>query len=269
MAEKRMFAKTIIDSDAFLDMSLSTQALYFHLNMRADDDGFINNPKKIQRMIGCGDDELKLLTVKKFIIPFENGVCVIKHWLIHNYIRKDTYRKTVYTDEKSLLGTKENKTYTLEIPPSTELLRECNDTVPQTRLDKISIDKVSIDKKKATKQQGYDFVIDSYTSNLDLKATIINFIKMRVAIKATMTDNALNLLLKKLDKLASNDNTKIEIIEQSIMNSYKGIFPLKEGNNGSTRQNNAQTKGKWSDYKPKQTTGESLTESEIADLNLI
>ena len=73
MAEKRMFAKTIIDSDAFLDMSLSTQALYFHLSMRADDDGFINNPRKIQRMIGAGDDELKMLIAKKFIIPFEIG----------------------------------------------------------------------------------------------------------------------------------------------------------------------------------------------------
>ena len=68
MAERRMFAKTIIDSDAFLDMPLSTQSLYFHLSMRADDDGFINNPKKIQRMVGCGDDDLKLLMAKRFIL---------------------------------------------------------------------------------------------------------------------------------------------------------------------------------------------------------
>ncbi len=89
MAERRMFAKTIIDSDNFLDMSLSTQALYFHLSMRADDDGFINNPKRIQRMIGASDDELKMLIAKQYIIPFESGVVVIKHWRIHNYIRKD------------------------------------------------------------------------------------------------------------------------------------------------------------------------------------
>ena len=87
MAERRMFSKTIIDSDAFLDMPLSTQSLYFHLSMRADDDGFINNPKKIQRMIGCADDDLKLLIAKNFIIPFESGIVVIKHWKIHNYIR--------------------------------------------------------------------------------------------------------------------------------------------------------------------------------------
>lgn len=113
MAERRMFAKTIIDSDAFLDMPLSSQALYFHLSMRADDDGFINNPKKIQRMIGCGDDDLKLLIAKKFLILFESGVIVIKHWRIHNYIQKDRYKETVYTEEKSLLHFKKNKAYTL------------------------------------------------------------------------------------------------------------------------------------------------------------
>ena len=113
MAERRMFAKTIIDSDAFLDMPLSSQALYFHLSMRADDDGFNNNPKKVQRMIGASDDDLKLLVIKKFIIPFDNGIIVIKHWKIHNYIQKDRYRETVYQEEKSMLQTKENKAYTL------------------------------------------------------------------------------------------------------------------------------------------------------------
>ena len=116
MAERRMFAKTIIDSDAFLDMPLSSQALYFHLSMRADDDGFINNPKKIQRMIGCADDDLKLLLVKNFIIPFESGVCVIKHWKIHNYIRNDRYKPTVYAEEKAQLQCKENGAYTIGIP---------------------------------------------------------------------------------------------------------------------------------------------------------
>lgn len=114
MAERRMFAKTIIDSDAFLDMPLSTQALYFHLSMRADDDGFINNPKKIQRMIGGSDDDLKLLIVKNFVIPFESGIVVIKHWKIHNYIQKDRYKATVYKEEKARLAIKENNAYTLD-----------------------------------------------------------------------------------------------------------------------------------------------------------
>ena len=116
MAERRMFAKTIIDSDAFLDMPLSTQALYFHLSMRADDDGFINNPKKIQRMIGCSDDDLKLLLAKSFIIAFESGIIVIKHWKIHNYIRNDRYKPTVYEEEKAMLQIKENGAYTFGIP---------------------------------------------------------------------------------------------------------------------------------------------------------
>ena len=116
MAERRMFAKTIIDSDSFLDMPLSTQSLYFHLSMRADDDGFINNPKKIQRMVGCADDDLKLLIAKNFIIPFESGVVVIKHWKIHNYIRTDRYKETVYQEEKAQLNTKGNKAYTLKEP---------------------------------------------------------------------------------------------------------------------------------------------------------
>lgn len=109
-----MFAKTIVDSDAFLDMPLSTQALYFHLSMRADDDGFINNAKKIQRMLGCSDDDLKILLAKNFIIPFENGVCVVKHWRVHNYLRSDRYKPTVYTELKDKLSIKGNGGYTMD-----------------------------------------------------------------------------------------------------------------------------------------------------------
>ena len=109
-----MFAKTIIDSDAFLDMPANTQLLYFHLSMRADDDGFINNPKKIQRMVGCSDDDIKLLIAKKFIIPFESGIVVIKHWKIHNYIAKDRYTETKYKEEKGMLMLDENNAYSLE-----------------------------------------------------------------------------------------------------------------------------------------------------------
>lgn len=107
-----MFAKTIIDSDAFLDMPLSAQSLYFHLSMRADDDGFINNLKKIQRMIGASDDDCKILLMKRFILTFDSGVIVIKHWKIHNYIRNDRYKPTIYKEELALLEEKENKAYT-------------------------------------------------------------------------------------------------------------------------------------------------------------
>lgn len=133
MAERRMFAKTIIDSDSFLDMPLSTQALYFHLSMRADDDGFINNPRKIQRMIGASDDDLKLLIAKNFIIPFESGIVVIKHWKIHNYIQSDRYKETVYKEEKSMLEVKKNKAYTVA---ETECIQNGYILEPQVRLGK-------------------------------------------------------------------------------------------------------------------------------------
>ena len=148
MAERRMFAKTIIDSDAFLDMPLSAQALYFHLSMRADDDGFINNPKKIQRMIGASDDDCKLLLLKRFLIIFESGVVVIKHWRIHNYIRNDRYKPTIYKDEKALLVEKENKAYTekenIGIPNGYQM-----DTQDRLELE-IEIDK-DINKKNSSK----------------------------------------------------------------------------------------------------------------------
>ena len=132
-----MFAKTIIDSDAFLDMPLSTQSLYFHLCMRADDDGFINNPKKIQRMIGASDDDLKVLMAKRFIIPFESGIVVIKHWKIHNYIQKDRYKETVYVEEKSTLKIKDNKAYTLS---DTDCIQDGYRMETQVRLGKDSIE---------------------------------------------------------------------------------------------------------------------------------
>ena len=114
MAQRRMFSNKIVDTDAFLDMPLSSQALYFHLSMRADDDGFIGGHKKIMRMIGCSEDDMKILLAKNFIIPFESGVCVIKHWKIHNYIQSDRYSETTYVEEKARLEVKKNKSYTLK-----------------------------------------------------------------------------------------------------------------------------------------------------------
>lgn len=157
MAEKRMFSKKIIDSDAFLDMALSTQALYFHLSMRADDEGFINNPKKILRMIGASADELKILNAKKFVLDFDNGIIVIKHWKIHNTIRKDRIKETVHKDEMEQLATKENGSYTfnklLEFSDDNDLVvvtDECqpndNQATAQIRLDKISLEENRIGK---------------------------------------------------------------------------------------------------------------------------
>ena len=113
MAERRMFAKTIVLSDAFLDMPMSARCLYFTLGMFADDDGFVNSPRGIMRQAGCSEDDMKILLAKKFLLAFDSGVIVIKHWRINNYLRSDRYSETKYVDEKRLLGTDENGAYTL------------------------------------------------------------------------------------------------------------------------------------------------------------
>ena len=136
MAQRRMFSKKITDTDIFLDMPLSSQALYFHLDMHADDDGFVSNAKTVKRMIGSSDDDLKLLLTKNFIFAFESGVVVIKDWKIHNYIRKDTYNTTIYGDEKEQLAQDENGSYTLSP-------RAVDEPSPQVRLGKDRLGKDS------------------------------------------------------------------------------------------------------------------------------
>lgn len=103
MAERRMFAKSIVLSDAFLDLSLGARCLYFFLGMFADDDGFVNNPKSIMRQVGATADDLHLLLLKRYIIAFESGILVIRHWRIHNYIQKDRYRESKCIEEKARL----------------------------------------------------------------------------------------------------------------------------------------------------------------------
>lgn len=148
MADRRMFAKTIIDSDDFLDMPMSAQALYFHLSMRADDDGFINNPKKIQRAVGASVDDLKLLIAKQYILTFDSGVIVIRHWKIHNYIQKDRYKPTIYEEEKAQLEMKSdrNKEYIFKNSLDTECIQTVSDTDTQVRLGKVRLGKVRLDE---------------------------------------------------------------------------------------------------------------------------
>lgn len=141
MSKKRMFSTEIVDSDAFMDMPLSAQALYFHLNMRADDDGFVNNPKTIQKLIGASADDLTLLKAKNFIIEFDSGIVVIKHWLMNNTIRKDRYKMTNYLEERALLQVKENGSYTLGLPNGNQMA-----TNGKPSIDKYSIDKYRLDK---------------------------------------------------------------------------------------------------------------------------
>ena len=108
-----MFSLSIMDSDAFLDMPTTSQLLYVHMGMRADDEGFVGNPKRISRMMGASDDDMKILLAKKFIIEFDSGVVVIKHWRMHNTIRMDRFAPTTYRKEKAQLFLEENRAYTL------------------------------------------------------------------------------------------------------------------------------------------------------------
>ena len=136
MAERRMFAKTIVLSDAFLDMPMSARCLYFTLGMLADDDGFVNSPKSIMRQVGASIDDMNILLARKFILAFESGVIVIKHWRIHNYIQKDRYKGSKYIEEKSTLAVDENGAYT-------ECIQDVSIPDTQVRLGKVSLGKVN------------------------------------------------------------------------------------------------------------------------------
>lgn len=153
MASRRMVNIRIIDSDNFLELPLSTQALYFHLLLRADDDGFINNPKRIQRLIGGSEDDFKLLIAKQYILTFDSGVIVIKHWKMHNYIKKDRYHETDCISEKNMLYEDENKTYTLEKP---QCIQNGDNLEPEWNpsICKVSLGKSSINNNILPEQAG-------------------------------------------------------------------------------------------------------------------
>ena len=167
MAERRMMAKSITESDAFLSMPAEAQALYLHLNMAADDDGFVSNPRTVMRMCSSSDDSMKILIGRKFVLTFQkddNFIVVIKHWRINNYIRKDTYRETKYKEYLRELYYDENQSYSLNpgdghkpcLPEArnktvTDTLRERDDTMTQDRIGKESIGKVSLDKESIEK----------------------------------------------------------------------------------------------------------------------
>ena len=142
MAQRRMFSRKITETDRFLEMPLSSQALYFHLNMGADDEGFIDKAKTIQRTIGASDDDMKLLIAKGFLIPFDSGVVVIRHWRIHNYIRSDRFQSTLHQDEKTQLEYDHSKTAMLK--PLENVIPNGYHLDTQDRVSKVSLDKDSL-----------------------------------------------------------------------------------------------------------------------------
>lgn len=194
MANKRMFSLSVVDTDAFLDMPSSSRLLYYDLAMRADDEGFVGNPKKITRESGAGDDAFRILIAKKFIIPFESGICVIKHWLIHNTVRMDRFHGTTYINEKSQLIIKDNKAYKLmEIKESGNQLATM---VPQSNLIKSNLIQSNINK---------DIVINDKSSFGEFK-------------NVKLKEEELNKLIERFGE----NNTKLLIEELSIGIESKG-----------------------------------------------
>ena len=234
MAERRMFAKTIIDSDMFLDMPLSTQALYFHLSMRADDDGFINNPRKIQRMIGASDDDLKVLVMKRFILPFDSGVVVIKHWRMHNYIRNDRYKETVYLEEKAQLELKENGVYTeLDTTGIPDGIPNGNQagyqTETQVRLGK-DRDRKELGEgskgKKETTHALLNRLLPDYIIPDPLKAKMEEWITYKTERKESYKEQGMKSLLRQIEnaQLTHGVNAVCALIDDSMANGWKGII---------------------------------------------
>jgi len=191
MAQRRMFSPDIVNSDAFLEMPPSTQALYFQLGMKADDDGFVSNPKRVIRMINVGEDDLKVLLAKRFLLPFESGVVVIKHWLLHNAVRKDMYKETQYLDEKKQLRIKDNGVYT----------DDRNETVTDSvhRLDQVRIDKDRLGSEQSS--QDVSLVIDSFKEiNPSYKKWFGNTTQ-RGAVSRMIETHGLQNLLKVIEVL--------------------------------------------------------------------
>ena len=271
MANKAIFSKTIIDTDAFLEMPATTQNLYFYLNMHADDDGFIGNPKRIGRMIGASDDDFKILIAKKFIIVFESGVIVIKHWRIHNTLSKMRYKETSYLDEKSQLLIKENNAYSLDEGKPLDDSRlvemgkrqvrrtvdeqETNLSKDKLSKDKTSKDKLSEDKpsKKKSAKADLDGMIDSFTENEELREALKAFLDMRKSIKKPIqTEYAFKLALNKLKQLSDIDSVRIEIVNQSVEHNWRTFYSVQN----SYRTN---TEVEMPDYMKKQEKGDIVS----------
>lgn len=231
MAERRMFAKTIIDSDAFLEMPTTSQLLYFHLAMRADDDGFVNKPKSLMRMVGCKDDDLKLLFVKKFLIPFESGVVVIKHWKIHNYIRKDTYTETKYKEEKSTLELDENSAYRIA---ETSPLQICDESVTspstQDRLGKVREGKDRLGEgSKGKKETTHDLflrLLPEYIIPDSLSSKMEEWIAYKTERKESYKEVGMKSLLRQIEnnQLMYGEQAVCDLIDDSMANGWKGII---------------------------------------------
>ncbi|MBR9935965.1 phage replication initiation protein [Oscillospiraceae bacterium Marseille-Q3528] len=227
-----MFTRKITESDAFLDMPSSTQMLYFHLAMNADDDGFVNNPKKIQKMCGAADDDFKLLIAKSFVILFDSGIAVIKHWKMHNYIQSDRYKPSDYVEEKSMLGIKKNKAYTLD--ESKMEIRCIPDSVKKEKKRKESKkNEEDIEKRK----------LPYYPNDSLLEEAFQEFLLMRKKIKRPLaTKQALTRMMNKIQRLSGGDNElAVKIINQSTDHCWQDVYELKKDSPYPNKQDQGKT----------------------------
>lgn len=267
MAERRMIAKSIVFSDDFLDMPLSSRCLYFTFLTIADDDGFINNPKSIIRQCGASNDDLRLLIAKSYIIPFESGVIVIKHWKMHNYIKSDRYKETPCKDEKSQLITLKDKSYALKNDEPLEPLKneQCiqsgTEVEPQVRVRVRVRDRVRVNNPPISPLKGVSGEVTKPKTEKkpkgkaiykdlpdELKDAMTDFEEMRVKMRKPLTDRGRKLLITKLTKLASDDNGNIDtqlavkIVEQSLERSWTSFYEIKSDNgNYQGKANNSDT----------------------------
>lgn len=212
---------------------MKTTDFDFHLGMRADDDGFVSSPKRVTVMIGANQDDLKLLIAKGFIIALEDGIIVIRHWKQNNYIQNDRRKNTIYQSQLAAL-TVNNGIYKVD----TECIQTVSEMDTQISIDKNSKEKDSKGKDniKALKCARIYFPNDE-----SLNQAFLDYLEMRKQIKKPMTDRAIELAIKKLEELSAlpfsegmDNDLAIQILNQSVMNSWQGLFPLKEQKINST-----------------------------------
>ena len=211
MAEKRMFSQKITRSDAFLTMPTSARLLYYDLSMDADDDGFVDRPKSVIKLTGASADDLSILIAKSFVIPFENGVCVIKHWRINNYIRGDRYKKTNYLDLKDQLSVKENGAYTLKIdsgiPTDNQLTTKWEHRVDKVSIDKIRLDKniedkssMSVDTDDKSQPINYNRIMTYWNNNSMMKEITVITDKRKSVLHARIKEHGEEAIYKMIDQ---------------------------------------------------------------------
>lgn len=223
MAERRMFAKTIVFSDMFLDMPMSARCLYFTLGMFADDDGFVNQPKAIMRQCGASVDDMNILISKKFILTFEDGVIVIKHWKIHNYIQKDRYVPTKYEEYKQQLCLDENNSY----KKKTECIHPVYkvDTQVSTEIGKDNKERMNENKeiRNYNARETYQSIMDDMCLESSVKPAMWEFIKHCQLNGKTLTNDKLTNILVEMDLQNLSPEEKSKVLLDAVNGGYFDI----------------------------------------------